>query len=101
MRLFDFFKRTSTPEELYKKQKDKEFMQALGRISFSVDGGRLTVHGLSEEGAYELLNKGEEPKYFAEKVMTAEGKLIPWEEWKKEKDAIYKWYEEFQEHEDG
>lgn len=89
MGLFDIFKRTATPEELYKKQKDREFMEALERISFSVDGGRLTVHGLSEKGAYELLNKGEEPKYFAEKVMTAEGKLVTWEEWKVGKCLIY------------
>ena len=81
--MFSLFKRTATPEELYKKKKDREFMEALRKISFSVsEGGCLTLHGLSEEGAYDLLKRGEEPKYFGAKVMTKKGDLISWEEWK-------------------
>ena len=83
MSLFDIFRRTSTPEELYKKKKDAEFIESLKEISITVtSGGSVTVNGLSEYGAKKLLSEGREPK-FNEKVMTKEGELISWTDWKK------------------
>jgi len=83
MSLFDIFRRTSTPEELYKKKKDAEFIESLKEISITVtSGGSVTVNGLSEYGAKKMLAEGREPK-FNEKVMTKEGELISWTDWKK------------------
>lgn len=83
MSLFDIFKRTSTPEELYKKKKDAEFIEALKEVSITVTaGGAVTVNGLSEYGAKKMLAEGREPR-FNEKVMTKEGELISWADWKK------------------
>ena len=82
MSLFDIFRRTSTPEELYKKKKDAEFIESLKEISITVTtGGAITVNGLSEYGAKKMLSEGREPK-FNEKVMTKEGELISWADWK-------------------
>lgn len=82
MSLFDIFRRTSTPEELYKKKKDAEFIESLKEVSITVTtGGAVTVNGLSEYGAKKMLSEGREPK-FNEKVMTKEGELISWADWK-------------------
>lgn len=83
MSLFDIFRRTSTPEELYKKKKDAEFIEALKEVSITVtSGGAIIINGISEYGANKMLSEGREPR-FNEKVMTKEGDLISWVDYKK------------------
>lgn len=86
MWILDIFKRTSTPEELYKKKQDKEFIEVIKSSSFTIhSGGGITRNGLSEYGAWKLLLEGKDPDSY-EKVMTKDGDLISWQEWKEKEN---------------
>ena len=82
MKLFDWFKRTSTPEELMKKREDMEFIEQIKRMAVTVEGGRMTNHGLSEYGAQKLLEEGRQPNVLERRVLLADGTFISFEEWK-------------------
>lgn len=87
MSWLDIFKRTSSPEELYKKRQTELFVESLKDVSIISKGGTLYMLGLSEHGANKLLKEGKEPNHFGEKVMTKSGELVPWVEWKEINDA--------------
>lgn len=82
MDLFGWFKRTSTPAELLKRRKDREFIEALRHMEFSCEDGRLTNHGLSEYGAEELYKSGREPNAVEQIVVLADGSEISYKSWK-------------------
>lgn len=83
MKLFNWLK--TTPEDLYKKKQQEEFLEALRCSSITVTKeGRMTRHGMSEYGALKLLASGEEPTHW-DMVMTEQGNLITWKQWKENK----------------
>lgn len=83
MDLFGWFRRKSTPSELLKQRKDREFIEALRHMEFSCENGRLTNHGLSEYGAEELYKSGREPNAVEQVVVLSDGSEISYKEWKK------------------
>lgn len=82
MAFFDWFKRTATPIELMKKRQDMEFIEQIKRMVVTVEGGRMTNHGLSEYGAQKLLEEGREPSVVERSVLLSDGTFISFEEWK-------------------
>lgn len=68
--------------QLYKEKKDKEIIEALKRIEFTVtDRGGMSYIGISEYGARKMLEEGKSP-HKHEKVLLKNGELISWEKWK-------------------
>lgn len=82
MKLFNWFKRTATPEELMKKREDMEFIEQIKRMAITVTDGRMTNHGLSEYGAQKLMEEGREPSVVERRVLLADGTFISFEQWK-------------------
>jgi len=68
-------------EKLYKEKQEKLALESIRRMAVLVsDRGGITRIGCSEYGARKHLEEGTEPH---EKVLTSEGDLITWEEWRK------------------
>lgn len=82
MNWINWFKRTATPEELMKKREDQEFIEQIKRMAITVEGGRMTNHGLSEYGAQKLLEEGRQPNVLEQRVLLVDGTFISFEEWK-------------------
>lgn len=81
MSLFDWFKRTETPEELMRKREQEEFIESIRRIALTVEHGRTTNHGLSEYGAQKLMEEGSKPGPLESRVLIDDGTFISFEEW--------------------
>lgn len=87
MDLFGWFKRTSTPAELLKQRKDREFIEALRHMEFTCEDGRLINHGLSEYGAEELYKTGREPNAVEQVVILADGTEVSYKNWKIKRES--------------
>lgn len=85
-KFFDFFRRTSSPEELMKRREDREFIEALKEMALTVEDGRMTNHGLSEYGAQKLYESGREPNALEQRVLLADGTFISYNQWKANKE---------------
>lgn len=79
--MFNWFKRTSSPEELMRKRQDMEFIEAIKEMALTVEDGRMTNNGLSEYGAQKLFESGREPNVLEQRVLIADGTFISYEEW--------------------
>lgn len=80
-------KRFKSAEQLYKEKEDKEFVEAIKRSAIITRGSPESGYsfsnlGMSEYGAEKQLETGEEPPWHNRKVLTNEGDLIDWDEWK-------------------
>lgn len=89
MSLFSWLlpKRFKSPGQLYKEKEDREFIEAIKRSAIITRGSPETGYslsnlGMSEYGAEKQLESGEEPPWFNRKVLTKDGDLIDWDEWK-------------------
>lgn len=73
-----------SPEQLHKEREARDFFEGVKGLSIEVGGrGGIRLNGLSEYGARKLLAEGTEASFGCNKVMTDDGELIPWEEWKR------------------